>query len=133
MYLIVIGASAEGRRFIQLAVEKQHKVALIEKDEEAARRALNGSNIRVFQADIAADSILEEAKIDTADAVIATTSDDSVNLMAMVLAKEYDVQARISLLNNPAHREMFEKLGVSVIADPASIIAHHLYHLLPNR
>ncbi|MEM8809557.1 MAG: NAD-binding protein [Cyanobacteria bacterium P01_G01_bin.38] len=126
MYLIVVGAGPEGIRFIDMAAA-QHEVILIEKDEQRARKVLKENNIRVLRGDIAEDNILQEAEIDRADAIVATTHDDSTNLMAMVLAKEYGVKTCISLINQQSHSQMFERLGVHVVEDPAGIVARQLY------
>lgn len=127
MYLIVVGGEADGRRLIEMAVSQRHEVTLIESDEQKARESLKENDIRVLQGDIADDDILEEAEIARADAVIATTYDDSKNLMAMVLANEHNVETRVSLVNSKSHKKMFERLGVQIVTDPAGIVARHLY------
>lgn len=134
MYLIVVGASAEGRRFIEIAVKQNHEVALIEKDEAKAREVLKENDIRAFASGISDDKVLDEAEVDRADAVIAATHDDAQNLMAMVLAKEHKVKTCISLINQKSHAGMFERLGVQVISDPAGIVARQLYQYIdPNK
>lgn len=131
MYLIVVGAEPEGRRFVSMAVDQGHEVTLIEEDEQKARDILKSSDVRVLKASVADDNIFQEADIDRADAVVATTYDDAKNLMAMVLAKDYEVETRISLINQQSHNSIFEKLGVKAVEDPARIIANELYqHLL---
>ena len=130
MYLIVVGAEVEGQRFVDIAVEEGHEVTLIERDEEKARRVLKTHSVRVLQGDIADESIIEEAEIGRADAVVSITHDDAQNLMAMVLAKEHGVEQRISLLSQSSHKKMFEQLGIRVVNDPAAIIAQQLFQYL---
>lgn len=130
MYLIVVGAEPEGRRFIERAVEQDHEVTLIEESEEKARQVLKENDIRVLSGNIADDDIFQEAEIDRADAVVAATYDDAENLMAMVLAKEHEVETLISLINQRSHNQIFTKLGVKVVSDPAGIIADQLYQNL---
>ncbi|MGB3670345.1 MAG: NAD-binding protein [Phormidesmis sp.] len=132
MYLIVVGASAEGQRFIEIALDQNHEVALIEKDEARARQVLKEHDVRAFASSIGDDDVLHEAEVDRADAVIAATHDDAQNLMAMVLAKEHKVETRISLINQQSHVSMFKKLGVQVISDPAGIVARQLYHYIDS-
>ncbi|MGB7084863.1 MAG: NAD-binding protein [Phormidesmis sp.] len=134
MYLIVVGASPEGNRFVDKATEQSHEVTLIEPNEQRARQMLKENSIRVLHGAIADDDILQEAEVDRADAVIAATHDDSTNLMAMVLAKECKVETRISLVNQRSHVQMFEQLGVKVVSDPAGIVADQLCeHLSGSR
>lgn len=132
MYVIVVGAGAEGKKLIDLAIQQGHRVALIEKDEENARAVLQQHNIQVFNADIAVGGILDEADAHNADAIVATTRDDATNLMTMVLGQEYGIETRISLLNNIHHKNLFEQLNARVLRDPAIIIAQELYSLLTN-
>lgn len=132
MYLIVIGAGLEGASLIDIAVEKGNEVALIESNEERARAVLNKHNIKVFQADIATGSVLEEADAKRADAIIATTSDDSANLMAMFLGKEYGIETLVSLVNEESHQKMFENMGVQVLTNPENIVAQYLYQFVDS-
>ncbi|MEO1339947.1 MAG: NAD-binding protein [Cyanobacteria bacterium J06635_13] len=92
MYLIIVGAGAVSRQLISLATEQGHRVAVIEKRAERAREIMQQFDVQIFHADIAQGNVLEETDIKNADAVIATTKDDSVNLMTMLLGKEYQVK-----------------------------------------
>ncbi len=130
MYLIVVGASAEGQRLIEIALKQNHEVALIEKDEARAREVLKEHDVRAFASSVGDDGVLDEAEVNRANVVIAATHDDAQNLMAMVLAKEHGVETCISLINQQAHTNMFKKLGVQVISDPAGIVARQLYRCI---
>ena len=130
MYLIVVGAEPEGQRLLEIALENNHEVTLIEGNEERARQVLKENKARVLNGDIADEDILEEAEVERADAVIAATYDDSKNLMAMALAKEYEVKTRISLINQQSHLKLFEKVCTQVVSEPATIIARQLYQYL---
>jgi trk system potassium uptake protein TrkA len=130
MYLIIVGAGPEGSSLAELALKDGHKVAIIEKDEERAQAVLQKYNVQVFHANIAQGGILDEADADQADALIATTGDDSANLMTMFLGKERGIKKLISMINDRQHQAMFERLGVQVLVDPEVIIAQHLYSFL---
>lgn len=129
MYLIVVGAGPEGSSLVELALKDGHKVAIIEKDRERAQAVLQKYDVQVFHANIAQGGILDEAEADKADALIATTGDDSANLMTMVLGKERHIKTLISMVNDSEHQAMFERLGVQVLLHPEVIIAKHLYKL----
>lgn len=130
MYLIIVGAGPEGSSLIKLALKDGHKVAIIEKDEKRAQAVLQKYDVQVFHANIAQGGILDEANADQADALIATTGDDSANLMTMFLGKERGIKKLISMINDRQHQAMFERLGVQVLVDPEVIIAQHLYSFL---
>lgn len=130
MYIIIVGAGLIGCSFVGLALKENHKVTAIEKNEEKARSLLQKYDITVLNADIAAGEVLQEAHIERADTIVATTSDDSVNLMAMYLGKEEGVKNLITLINNRQYQSMFERLGVKVVVNPEDIIAQKLYDFL---
>lgn len=48
-----------------------------------------------------------------------------------MLAQQSEVGIRISLVNEPAHHQLFEKLNIQAISDPANIVAQRLYQQLP--
>ena len=128
--MIVIGAEPEGRRFIAQAAEQSHEITLIEPDEDKARQVLKEHSVRVLKGSMGEDNVLQEADIDRADALIATTYDDAKNLMAIAIAKENNVKIRVSLVNHQSHQQLFKSFGAKVISDPAGIIASHLYQAL---
>lgn len=130
MYLIVVGAGPEGSSLIDLALKDRHEVVLIERNEERVRAVLQKHDIKVFHADIATGGILDEANANRADALIATMGDDSCNLMAMFLGKEYGIKTLVSMVNEGHHKSLFERLGVHVLVNPEVIIARHLYGFL---
>ncbi|MGV2827354.1 NAD-binding protein [Myxosarcina sp. GI1(2024)] len=130
MYFIVIGGGAIARYFVALAVEQGHRVTVIDKNRYRARKILQQYDVKVLNADIARGNILDEAEADDADAIIATTEDDSVNLMAMVLGKERNVKNLVTMIQDRGHRGMFEKLGVGVLSEPEMLIAKQLYSLI---
>lgn len=132
MYVIVVGAGLESRCLIDLLTQHGHEVALIEADREAARKVLECHDIAVFNADIGMGGVLDEAQASRADAMIATTSDDSRNLMAMFLGKENNIKTLISMVNEQEHQRLFERLGVQVLVNPETIIAKSLYQMLPQ-
>ena len=132
MYLIIVGAGAVSKQLVSIAIEQGHRVTVIEKKEDRAREVMQEFDVQVFHADIAKANVLEEADIDRADTIIATTRDDSVNLMAMVLGKEHQVKHLITLLQEAEHQTMFEKLGVKVLSDPEILVAQKLFSFIDD-
>jgi trk system potassium uptake protein TrkA len=130
MYIIILGAGPASKSLVNLALEEGHEVTLIEKDEEKAQAVLKQYDIRVLNSTIAQGNILKEAEAERADALIATTEDDSANLMAMFLGKNLKIPQLVTMVNSSEHQEMFEQLGVQVLMNPEQIIAQYLYNFL---
>lgn len=132
MYLIVVGAGSVGSSLVDLASKDGHDVALIEAGKNLAQKASDRFDALVLHADVAQGGILEEAGADKADVLVATTGDDSANLMAMFLGTEHQIKTLVSVVNEPSHRSLFERLGVHVLTDPDEIVAGYLYGLIKS-
>ncbi|MCL4690966.1 MAG: TrkA family potassium uptake protein [Candidatus Hydrogenedentes bacterium] len=130
MYYIIVGAGHVGSNLAHIALEDGHEVALVEKDEERATAASERFDALVLHADIAESGILTEAGIERAHCLVATTGDDSANLMAMFLGSENEVKTLISIVNDNGHTSMFERLGVKVFFDPDLLVAQQLYRMI---
>ena len=87
MYIIIVGLGGIGRNLTQLAVEHGNNVVIIDRDEQRCSEILEHHDVLAITGNATDKSILEDAGIDRADALVATTSDDSVNLMAAQIAK----------------------------------------------
>lgn len=134
MTLVIVGAGPVGNSLIELALEAGHDVVMVEPDKARAEHAADRHDVRVLNMDIADEAAPVEAGLDRAKALIATTTDDSTNLMAVLLGREYKVPTLTSAVNHNAHRRMFERLGVRVLTDPEILVARHLLDitLLPG-
>ncbi|MGF1613917.1 MAG: potassium channel family protein [Gammaproteobacteria bacterium] len=130
MYLIVIGAGDIGSSVVELALKDGHDVVVIEADKRRAEQLADTLDALVLNAAITAQGIMEEAGAQRADAVMATTGDDSINLMAMFLGQEYGIRRLTSIVNQAHHRRLFERLNVHVLVDPQVIVARHLLDLV---
>jgi len=71
--------------------------------------------------------VLEDAGVDRADALISTTDQDATNIMVCLLAKELAVPHIVSVVHNPEHMSLFERIGVNTMENPQSLIAEYLY------
>jgi trk system potassium uptake protein TrkA len=132
MHVIVVGADATGEHLIELAIDAGHDVVLIEPDELRAEHCSQHYDAQVLHAGIGEEGILDEAGADHADALIATTDDDSVNLMAMVMGQQYEIAKLTSTVNSKHRKPLFDRLGVSTLVDPEILVARHLLNLALN-
>jgi trk system potassium uptake protein TrkA len=126
MYIIVVGAGDIGTQLIDMATRGEHEVVVVEKHEGRADEAASEFDALVLNADATSRSILEEAGIGDADAIISTTDQDAVNIMVMLLAREFDVDARVSVVHNHEHMPLFREIGVNAIENPQRLIAEYL-------
>lgn len=127
MYVVVVGAGPVGRSLARITSEDGHDVVVVEADPEAAETASRELDVRVLNAAITEPELAGEARLDAADAAVATTDDDATNLMAIFMAREAGVERLVSVVNEPEHGVLFERLGAGVLVDPEHIVAEHLH------
>ncbi|CQH64524.1 TrkA domain protein (plasmid) [Halobacterium hubeiense] len=132
MYVIIIGAGRTGSTVIDLATQDDHEVVVIERDTELAEEVSATYDCMVINADGASKDILLEAGIEEADALISTTESDSVNLMITMFGKQYGVETLVSSINDPAHMELFEDLGVTIVESPHRLNGQYLYRAVQH-
>ncbi|MEO1295731.1 MAG: NAD-binding protein [Cyanobacteria bacterium J06636_16] len=130
MYLIIVGAEPEGLHLIDFAVRDGYEITLIEPDQEKARKVLKHHDIQVLNSGIDEESILDEANADRADAIAAITLDDAVNLMAVMLGREYGIENRVAIVRQTQHEKLFERTGAKVLSNPAEVVAKQLHQMI---
>ncbi|MFD1644898.1 potassium channel family protein [Haloarchaeobius litoreus] len=127
MYVIIVGAGNIGTPLIEIATGDRNEVVVVERNPEKAEAAATRYDCLVLNADATVSETLEEAGIGRADALISTTDQDATNIMVSLLAMEHDVPAIVSVVHNPEHMKLFERIGVSTMENPQSLIAEYLY------
>lgn len=111
-----------------MAVKDRNDVVVIEKDSQRASDIAAEYDCLVLNGDATNNGILKDADIDRADAIISTTDVDATNIMVMLLAQEHGVPNLVSVVHEPEHLPVFEKIGVTLIENPQRLIAEYLYH-----
>lgn len=118
--IIILGGGKIGLRLAE-EIEKEHPelaCTLIESDKEKTRFLVSQlKNTLILQGDALDANILQEARIELTDIVIAVTSDDKVNILASLLAKHYGARRAITLVNQKG----YIPFGVDKIINPSSL------------
>ena len=109
------------------------RVVLIERDRDRAEDVADTlDNTIVLQGDGLSPEILAEAGIAQADAVLAVTDDDKVNMLACVRAHQLGARLTVALVNDPSLAHLVAALPVDVHIDPrattVSTILRHVRH-----
>ena len=127
MYMIIVGLGGIGRTLVAYATERGNSVVVIDKNEARCNEILEEYDVFVIAGNATNSNILHEAGIDKTDVLIATTSDDAVNLMTCWLAKKLNVPHVISIVNQKEHYELFDAVGVTINENPDELVAASLY------
>ena len=113
MYVVIVGGGRVGTEIAQLLLPEGHDVVLLEKDEELAESLSKQFDALVIEGDGTDLEFLKDAGLNKADALVAVTGDDKVNLIAAQLAeKMFKVPTVIARVNDPKNEGVFSNLGV---------------------
>jgi len=128
LYLIIVGGGKIGRDLVETASGEPNNIVVIESEEKKAKAISRDFDVSVLNADATSKEVLNEAGADRADALIATTSEDSVNLIVAFLGKELGIGELISVINDRGHRNIFFEIGVRVTQNLTRQTAQYLYN-----
>jgi trk system potassium uptake protein TrkA len=129
LYAVIVGLSGVGQSLAKTLIERGYDVAIIDKNHERCEKFSSEYDALVICGDAVEKDTLRDAGVEKADALVAATGDDSVNLMIVSLAKEFGARNVVAVVRNPEHVRLFEKSGVKVIV-PDEVVAEHLYQHL---
>ncbi|MFB6304854.1 MAG: TrkA family potassium uptake protein, partial [Haloferacaceae archaeon] len=107
--------------------EGGNEVVVIERDEDRAEAAATEYDCLVIHDDATAKETLEDAGAERADALISTTDRDATNIMVCLLAHDLEVPEVVSVVHDPDHMRIFERIGVNTMENPQHLIAEYLY------
>jgi len=126
MYIVIVGAGDIGTPLIEVATAGGNEVVVVERNEARAERAA-AYDCLVINDDATVKETLVDAGADRADALISTTDRDAVNVMVCLLSQELEVPNVVSVVHDPDHMSLFERIGVNTMQNPQRLIAEYLY------
>lgn len=132
MYIIIVGAGGIGKKLVESALKDKHNVVVIEKEEGKCEDLARKHDVAIINADATQEETLKEAEVKKADALIATTADDAINLMVVSLAKNMNVPMLISVVNKEEAKPMFMEKEVNIVKNPDDLMAEYLYKSLKH-
>lgn len=135
MHIIVIGGGGVGYEVARNLSEKHQDVVVIEKNELKARRFSESLDVMVIQDNGANAAVLEQAGIKNADMVIAVTHVDEVNIIACMLAKQYNVPITVGRIRNSGYADQSSvltprQLGIDIVINPERVAAMEISKML---
>ena len=135
MHVIVVGAGEVGSYVAARLSRERHNVAVV--DTDAARLRHLGSDLDVLtvEGSGAHPSVLVDAGLDDCELVVAVTSNDEVNLVASLVAKQHGVPSTIvriesAELRSRAAAELRQTFGADLVIDPDHETAERILDLL---
>ncbi|MDI6782620.1 MAG: TrkA family potassium uptake protein [bacterium] len=116
MRIVILGCGRVGARLASVLDAEGHTVAVIDENRQAFQHLdekFNGLMIIGHGFD---DQAIKEAAVDKADAFVAVTDSDNVNLMAVQMAKEkFGITRSIARVYDPKRAAAFKEIGITTV------------------
>lgn len=127
----IIGGGNIGVRLAKAFEQRDIKVKLIDNNEARCKKLADRLNSTlVLYGDGTDKSLLEEEHIDQADAFIAVTSNEEVNILACLLAKSLGVKEVVARVNKHAYLPLIEATGINHIVSPRLSAVNSILHYI---
>lgn len=131
--IIITGCGRLGSELANSLAIDGHEIVVIDREAKAFERlskSFTGARVLGHAID---QRTLEKAAIDSADAFIAVTGDDNLNIVSARIAREtYSVPRVVSRILDPVRANIFEHLGVSTIST-TTWAANRIKELISHR
>jgi trk system potassium uptake protein TrkA len=109
-------------------------VVVIERDADLTARIQSGLDVLVIEGNGASLATLERAGIEQADLLLAVTNQDEVNLIACLIASQFEVDLKVARVSNPEYYERRgvlaeKKFGADLLINPEQECAREILNL----
>ena len=133
--IVIIGGGNVGLAVARALESRTDRIRakIIEQSRPQAEKAADSlERTIVLNGDGMSMELLAEANIDRADAVLAVTDDDKINILAAVRAKQAGCPMAIALINDPTLVPLMGALDIDAYINPrattVSSILRHIRH-----
>ncbi len=135
MNVIVVGAGEVGSYVAGRLSREGHNVSVVDVDAERLRQLAGDLDVLAVQGSGSHPSTLADAGLDRSELLVAVTSNDEVNLVTSLVAKQGGVSRTIvrieaAELRSKEAAELRSTFGADLVIDPDSETAERIMYLL---
>lgn len=132
MQVVIIGCGKVGAKFAQVLSEEGHEIVIVSNEsKQFVNLPPDFDGITLTGVPIDQD-VLKMAGIESADALVAVTEDDNVNIMVSQVAKEiFKIPKVIARIHNPEREHVFHEFGLETIC-PTDITVNVMRALIES-
>ena len=124
MYIIVAGCGKIGANLVKTLSNDGHDVVVIDPNEENFTQLDNGTNCLTITGMPIDEDVLKSAGIERADALLAVTSDDNVNIMTAQIASQlYHMPHVVTRVYDPEKDEVLRHMGLTTVCPTMLTVA----------
>ena len=129
-FTIIVGCGRLGANLANTLSDNGGNIIIIDKNPDAFRKLSPSYGGIVISGDATEMSVLNNAEIEKASAVISVTNKDNTNIMVAQLAKEmFNIKRVIARLYDPECEYVYQEFGIDTIC-PADLSTKEIDKLL---
>lgn len=133
MHIIVLGCGRVGAEIALVLDATGHQVSVVDRNKEAFRRLPERFAGRAVFGQAIEKAVLEQAGIESADAVAAVMYGDNSNIVAARIAREtYGISSVVARIKDPRRAEIYQRLGIPTVATVTWTTDQVLRRLFPD-
>jgi trk system potassium uptake protein TrkA len=118
MYIVIVGCSEVGFYLSRALAATGHEVAVIEREPQRYELLTEYLGIIALLGDGSDPTVLRQAGVERADAVVALTGMDATNLViCQTVQFVFETPRTVTLVKDPKNEPIFEEMGVSVVVN----------------
>jgi len=131
-YVVIVGCGRLGAYLADALSRQGHSVVVIDRSEDTFRGLSSDfSGFRIV-GDATESAVLQEAKTEDADVLIAATGEDNVNLMVCQVAqKVFGVRRAMARVSDPVREDIYRQLGLATVC-PTLLAGDELLRMAAN-
>ncbi|HEY9737264.1 MAG TPA: TrkA family potassium uptake protein [Trichocoleus sp.] len=121
MYVLIGGAGGMGLNLAETLLQGGHTIAVVDTDPLACQHAREKIGVMAFEGSAVSTTVLLEAGIRKADAVIAALRDDALNLALVTLAKHYGVSQTVVRMSDRDFAAPYQLAGATHVINTTDL------------
>lgn len=133
MNITIIGAGGVGFNIANMLTQENHNVTVIDIDARKIANLNNEMDLMAIEGNGASPQTLKQVK--NSDMIIAVTNNDEINILACLVAKNFNIDKKIARVSNSEYFNSpesltKEQLGIDLIIDPEKLCAQEIINII---
>lgn len=134
MNIVIVGDGKVGFTLASCLAQENHDVTIVDQDVAALEKASETLDVMCVRGNGANVRTLLEAGADEADVLIAVTTNDEMNMVCCLAAKQLGAKYTVARIRDPEYTESLtvlkDKLNIDLVTNPERATAMEISRLL---
>jgi len=117
--IVILGGGNVGRHVAAMLLKLGKNIKIIDKDYEICKTlTADFPDALVLNADVSDESIFEDEQLFNSDAIICTTHNEELNILAAIYGKSKGIARAVALVNKSNYITISDDLGIDSTVSP---------------